>query len=393
MRVLLPFLFAVVALPVQTRAAEVVPTPAFRSIDLRGGGDVTIVRGPVQRVTIVQGSSQYTHIYLAKEGQLRIDACNSRCPNHYPLQIRIESPTVPSVAISGGGTITAAGGFAAQSKLAAAIQGGGRIDLRNVDARDVAAAIHGGRARRLTSERLRPQAWSPDGTTLIATRAAPLSVLELDAVDTATGKVRIVASGSLYGFSFSPDGDKLVYAKAPVATGQGPCGDQFDLYVTKISGGKATRLTHDGVSAFPVWGPAGIAFARFPDDIDPQAACAAPGIWTMKDDGSDAKAVIARAPQLLSQDGLYGLQPVAWLDDSHILAGIRTGSGTLGTVVNVQTRKLRAIRDFADAVSSDGRYSVGSGGDGQTVHLSIVRLSDLDRIFRKVSACCPSWNR
>jgi len=144
MRVLLPFLFAVVALPVQTRAAEVVPTPAFRSIDLRGGGDVTIVRGPVQRVTIVQGSSQYTHIYLAKEGQLRIDACNSRCPNHYPLQIRIESPTVPSVAISGGGTITAAGGFAAQSKLAAAIQGGGRIDLRNVDARDVAAAIHGG---------------------------------------------------------------------------------------------------------------------------------------------------------------------------------------------------------------------------------------------------------
>ena len=280
--------------------------------------------------------------------------------------------------------------------------GRGRAVALSPDGRSVAVlrrdgiyvlSVHGGRARRLTSERLRPQAWSPDGTTLIATRAAPLSVLELDAVDTATGKVRIVASGSLYGFSFSPDGDKLVYAKAPVATGQGPCGDQFDLYVTKISGGKATRLTHDGVSAFPVWGPAGIAFARFPDDIDPQAACAAPGIWTMKDDGSDAKAVIDRAPQLLSQDGLYGLQPVAWLDDSHILAGIRTGSGTLGTVVNVQTRKLRAIRDFADAVSSDGRYSVGSGGDGQTVHLSTVRLSDLDRIFRKVSACCPSWNR
>jgi len=251
----------------------------------------------------------------------------------------------------------------------------------------------GARARRLTPERLRPQAWSPDGTTLIAIRTAPLSVLELDAIDKATGKVRVVASGSMYGFSFSPDGDKMVYARAPVATGQGPCGDQFDLYVTKISGGKTTRLTHDGVSAFPVWGPAGIAFARFPDDIDPQAACSAPGIWTMKDDGSDAKPVIDRAPQLLSEDGLYGLQPVAWLDDSHILAGIRTGSGTLGTVVNVQTRKLRAIRDFADTVSSDGRYSVGGGGDGQLVHLSIVRLSDLHRIFRKVSACCPSWNR
>ena len=254
-------------------------------------------------------------------------------------------------------------------------------------------SVHGGRARRLTSEHLHPQAWSPDGKTLIASRAAPLSVLELDAVDTTSGKVRVVASGSVYGFSFSPDGDQLVYASAPVATGQGLCGDQVDLYVTKISGGKTTRLTHDGVSAFPAWGSAGIAFARLPDDVDPQAACSAPGIWTMKADGSDAKAVIARAPLVLSQDGLFGLQPVAWLDDSHILAGIRTNSGTLGTVLNVQTGKLRAIRDFADTVSSDGRYSVGDGGDGQLVHLSIVRLSDLHRVFRKVSACCASWNR
>jgi hypothetical protein len=252
---------------------------------------------------------------------------------------------------------------------------------------------NGSRVRRLTSERLRPQAWSPDGTTLFATRAAPLSVLELDAVDKASGKVRVVASGSLYGFSFSPDGDKLVYSKAPVATGRGLCGDQFDLYVTKVSGGRSTRLTHDGVSGFPVWGPAGIAYLRIPDDIDPEAACSAPGIWTMNDDGSDAKPVIARAPMLLSQDGLYGLEPLAWLDDSHILAGIRTDSGTLGTVLNLQTRKLNAIRDFADTVSSDGRYSVGSGGDGQTVHLSIMRLSDLHRIFRTVDACCPSWNR
>jgi len=144
MRILLPFLFAVVALPAQTHAAEVVPTPAFRSIDLRGGGDVTIVRGPVQRVTIVSGSSQFTHIYLEREGQLRIDACNSRCPRNYPLQIRIESPTVPSVAIEGGGTIVAARGFAPQANLAAAVHAGGTIDLRAVDARDVSAAINAG---------------------------------------------------------------------------------------------------------------------------------------------------------------------------------------------------------------------------------------------------------
>jgi WD40 repeat protein len=280
--------------------------------------------------------------------------------------------------------------------------GRGRLAALSPDGRSVAAlrrdgiyvlSVHGGHARRLTSERLHPQAWSPDGKTLIASRPATLSVLELDAIDTTTGQVRVVARGSVYGFSFSPDGEKMVYSSAPVATGQGLCGDQFDLYVTKVSGGKSTRLTHDGVSAFPVWGPAGIAYTRIPDDIDPQSACSAPGIWTMKDDGSDAQPVIARAPLLLSQDGLFGLQPLGWVDDSHILAGIRTNAGTLGTVLNVRTRKLHAIRDFANTVSSDGRYSVGGGGDGQLVHLSIVRLSDLHRIFRKVSACCPSWNR
>jgi dipeptidyl aminopeptidase/acylaminoacyl peptidase len=254
-------------------------------------------------------------------------------------------------------------------------------------------SVHGGHARRLTSEKLHPEAWSPDGTTLIATRPQTLSVLELDGVDTTTGKVRVIASGSVYGFSFSPDGDKLAYASAPVATGRSLCGDQSDIYVTKVSGGKKTRLTHEGVDAFPVWGPAGIAYLRLPDDVDYQSACSAPGIWMMKDDGSDAKPVIDRAPLLLSQDGLYGLQPLAWLDDSHILAGIRTNSGTLGAIVDLKTRKLRTIRDFADTASSDGRYSVGDGGDGQTVHLSIVRLSDLHRSFRRANACCPSWNR
>lgn len=250
----------------------------------------------------------------------------------------------------------------------------------------------GSPARRLTREHLRPQAWSPDGKTLLATRAAPLTVLELDGVDRASGKVRVIASGSMYGFGFSPDGSKLVYARAPVATGQGLCGDQVDLYVSKISGGKATRITHDGLSAFPVWGHAGIAFARFPEGTGLQD-CSAPGIWTVKDDGSDPRAVIARAPLDLSEDGLYGLQPIAWLDDSHILAGIRTNAGNLGAVVNTRTRTLRPLGDFADAASSDGRYVVGGGGDEQRVHLVITRLADHHRMFRKLSACCPSWNR
>src|ERR671931_494801 len=122
----------------------------------------------------------------------------------------------------------------------------------------------GARARLLTHRRLRPQAWSPDGETIIATRPKPLAVLEVDAIDRRSGRVRVLASGSLYGFDFSPKGDELVYSRAPVVTGQGPCGDQFDLYVTKLDGGSPRRLTRDGLSAFPVWGNKGIAFAHFP---------------------------------------------------------------------------------------------------------------------------------
>jgi hypothetical protein len=250
----------------------------------------------------------------------------------------------------------------------------------------------GTHARLVTRRRLHLQAWSPDGTTLIANRPKPLAVLELDAIDARTGRVRVIAGGSLYGFDFSPKGDELVYSRAPTATGQGPCGDQFDLYVTKVSGGTPTRLTRDGLSGFPVWGPSGIAFSRFPEGNTIED-CSAPGIWTMDSDGSHVRPVIARAPMDLASNQLFGLQPVAWLDDEHILAGIRTNAGTLGAVVDTRTRKLRQVHEFVDEVSSDSRFAVGSGGNSEQVHLAITRLTDNHRIYQRKDACCPDWNR
>jgi dipeptidyl aminopeptidase/acylaminoacyl peptidase len=250
----------------------------------------------------------------------------------------------------------------------------------------------GGAARLLTARHLHPEAWSPDGQTLIATRQGQLAVLELDGIDRRSGRVRVIASGSVYGFAFSPDGHDLVYSRAGVVTGGGPCTDQFDLYTVKLSGGKPTRLTHDGVSGFPVWGDKGIAFSHFPAGTDPND-CQAPGIWTIDSDGSHPRPLISRAPTSLSSEGLYGLQPLAWIDDEHILAGVRTDSGTQGVVLDTQTHKLRYLRDFAETVSSDGRFSVGGGGTSTGVHLSIMRLSDGHRVFRLNQACCPSWNR
>jgi putative autotransporter adhesin-like protein len=144
MRAVLPFFLAALILPAPARAAENVPLPPFRSVELRGGGDITIVPGPVQRVTLLQGSSQITRLRMREQGQLQIDVCHGQCPRNYQLQIRIESPHVPDVAIAAGGNIRAAGGFARQSQLSAAIDGGGKIDVRAVEVGDVSAAVNGG---------------------------------------------------------------------------------------------------------------------------------------------------------------------------------------------------------------------------------------------------------
>lgn len=143
MRTLL-FLLPVAAAAVPALAAETVPVQPFRSIELRGGGDVVVRHGPAQMVTILSGSSQFTRFHVTRYGQLRIDACNERCPQHYDLRIEIVSPDAPDLAIQGGGAIAVAPGFAPQRQLAAAIDGGGRIDARSIAASSFDAAINGG---------------------------------------------------------------------------------------------------------------------------------------------------------------------------------------------------------------------------------------------------------
>jgi len=249
----------------------------------------------------------------------------------------------------------------------------------------------GGSAQRLTAKSLRPQAWSPDGKEVVATAATSQAVSALVALDPETGKETTIARGSLYGFDFSPKGDELVYSRAPVATDQGICGDQFDLYVAKLDGSDAKRLTHDGLSAFPVWGPAGIAFSHFPAGGS-LADCSAPGVSTIDPDGSHEHTVVDRAPDEITLAGYYGCQPLDWLDDTRVLIGLRTDAGTEGAILDVKTHKLRRLGDYADVASHDGRFSVGSGGSQQLI-LSLLRLSDGHRLVLRKNACCPSWNR
>jgi hypothetical protein len=141
---ILPFFaFALVA-SAPALASELVPLPHFDAVELRGGGNVTLVPGPVERVTIVEGSTRFTRLYVDHNGTLKIDTCNGDCPRLYQLRIEIQSPNVPTLAVDGGGAISAASGFGPQRRLVAAVNGGGIIDTRAVDTGDVTAAINGG---------------------------------------------------------------------------------------------------------------------------------------------------------------------------------------------------------------------------------------------------------
>jgi Putative auto-transporter adhesin, head GIN domain len=121
-----------------------VPTAPFDSVELRGGGHVTLRYGTVERVTLLKGSTQYTQMRVEDAHRLVIDTCNSDCPLQYDLDIEIVMPRIASAAIAGGGRIESTPGFPAQNAITAAVKGGGNIDLRSVDAKDATAAVNGG---------------------------------------------------------------------------------------------------------------------------------------------------------------------------------------------------------------------------------------------------------
>ncbi|HWJ37943.1 MAG TPA: DUF2807 domain-containing protein [Sphingomicrobium sp.] len=141
---ILPLFASALAASAPALATETVAVTAFQSIELHGGGDILLKRAPVQHVTITEGSSRFTNVQVLSRGRLRIDACNAQCPRNYRLNILVESPTVPILAIDGGGKITAAEGFAGQRQLVVAVNGAGIVDATKVQVDTATAAVSGG---------------------------------------------------------------------------------------------------------------------------------------------------------------------------------------------------------------------------------------------------------
>lgn len=134
----------VAAVPAVASAQKVTPVDKFNSLELRGGGTITIRQAAVQRVTVIEATSDRPQVEVVDGGKLILAPCSGVCfgPNHF--EVLVETPVMSSVAIKGGGHIVSEGNFAQQGAVSAAIHGGGMIDLKTMPAQSASAAIRGG---------------------------------------------------------------------------------------------------------------------------------------------------------------------------------------------------------------------------------------------------------
>jgi hypothetical protein len=135
------------AAPLVAAAQTVVPVDKFNAVELHGGGTVTIRQGPIQRVTVIQDTNRSSHVEVVDQGsggRLILSPCRDSCWGHNHFEVEVETPTMSSVVIKGGGHILAEGAFAPQGAVSAVIHGGGSIYLKAMPAQSASAAIHGG---------------------------------------------------------------------------------------------------------------------------------------------------------------------------------------------------------------------------------------------------------
>ncbi len=200
-----------------------------------------------------------------------------------------------------------------------------------------------------------PLAWSPDsryvaierqsnGTTNIAAGSG------LDVIDTRTGTVTPIAAGTIYGASFARDGsDRLVFGLSHSEAFAGG----VNLYMSEPSGAGLHRLSNDGRSLNPVWGPMYIAYDRErARHLSPEYQ-----IWLASQTGARLRRLTHVAVGPLVQ----GLVPLAFsANGSRLLAEFEGQDTSSAYTVTLDSGRARSVtvhgREVQGAgISSDGR--------------------------------------
>jgi hypothetical protein len=200
-----------------------------------------------------------------------------------------------------------------------------------------------------------PLAWSPDSRYLAVYRQSNgftniAAASGLDVIDTRTGTVTSIAEGAIYGASFARDGsDRLVYA---VAHSLSPSA-ATNLYVSEADGAGTHRISSDGRSLFPVWGPTYIAYDRERmRHLSPEYQ-----IWL----ATPAGVRVRKLTHVTVGSLLQGLVPLAFsANGSRLLAEFEGEDTSNAYAVTVASGHARAVTVHRQTVQAAGISSDGS---------------------------------
>jgi uncharacterized protein YfiM (DUF2279 family) len=175
----------------------------------------------------------------------------------------------------------------------------------------------------------------------------------LDVIDTQTQTVAQIAKGTIYGASFAHDGsDQLVFGLSHSESFAGGA----NLYTSEPDGSGLHRLTSDGRSLNPVWGPKYIAYDRERmRKLSPEYQ-----IWLASPSGG---APVRRVTRIPVDSLAQGLVPLAFsANGNRLLAEFEGQDQGDAYAVNVATGRARAV-------VVHGRSVLGAGisGSGSTL--------------------------
>jgi Tol biopolymer transport system component len=238
--------------------------------------------------------------------------------------------------------------------------------------------------------------WSFDSKTIATVLGPELGAKKLALIDVTTGAQRPIASGFFNGVSFSSADDALVYGRA--TSERYP--PHSDVYRVEFSGGAPTRITHDGISTSPLWGPREqIVFVKL---VDAKKRRYGPKneLYLMAPNGSGARRLTRTNVAPL----LFGLTPTSWSSDGTELLTEFGGQDTsYAETVDPRTGGGRVLTNLSKtnfigaALSHDGRTIlgvIGFEGDPPAMHtiVTIPYAGGAPKVLVR-AAGDPDWNR
>lgn len=223
--------------------------------------------------------------------------------------------------------------------------------------------------------------FSPDGKLL----AAEVGGRRLMLFEADTGRMATLATGFVKGLSFSPDSTRMVFGMGVDATARGAA----DVFKVSVRGGTPRRITRDGRSLLPVWGPRRIAFVK-QKALDRTGMIPTYDIWDMDERGRD----VQRMTTTKVPDGVNGLLPIEWSGDGSRLIAQYVGADVrVGFTVNPRSGATRALRSkVAFDLAGDGSTVLTqSGGARPNVYAAPYEQGASELLVRNASL--PDWSR